>query len=276
MVSGILLILPTIGFALAAPVLVQEKRQAGVDVVHLPKDVTTMWGKRGDDLNKLFLMLEDHFPKPEESSAARPSSSSPPSGSDHEWTVVEKPPPSIPEKPSPVSSPGHAAPSPESLTESGYGSMKGDTQPGPSIESDHESMAVHAPLSTPVFPAWFLTDHGYMGPHAPKPNQLGLDSDDRLVVEEPPSGPASPTKYDVYHEYQVLHPPPPSPGSASSISSIESDHDVADVSPSSSVLSTNPDRRSMGADSRLGDLQVVRDALKGNAKEWHPASPGMF
>ena len=39
LVFGILLILSIIDrdFALAAPVLVQEKRQAGVDVLHIPK-----------------------------------------------------------------------------------------------------------------------------------------------------------------------------------------------------------------------------------------------
>ncbi len=46
-VSGILLILPIIDFALAAPVLVQEECQAYVDVVHIPKDVITVLEKRG-------------------------------------------------------------------------------------------------------------------------------------------------------------------------------------------------------------------------------------
>jgi hypothetical protein len=138
-VSGILLILPIIDFAVAAPVLVQEKRQAGVDVVHIPEDAITMLGKRGDELNELWLKLfghpEDHFAKPEESSAARPSSSSPPSGPADGWTDVKQPLPSIPEEPSPVSSPDHAPPSPGSLTESGYELMKGVAPPGPSVET---------------------------------------------------------------------------------------------------------------------------------------------
>ncbi|KAN0123263.1 hypothetical protein V8E52_003216 [Russula decolorans] len=54
-VSGILLILSIIDFALAAPVLVQEKRQASVDVVHIPKDVITVLGKRGsEEVEKLM------------------------------------------------------------------------------------------------------------------------------------------------------------------------------------------------------------------------------
>src|ERR1700747_79183 len=103
---GTLLIVP---IALAAPVLVQETRQAGVDVVHIPEDAITTLGKRGTNLDEMWLKYlrhsEDHFPKPEEESAARPSSPSPPSGPVHEWTDVEQPPPSIPKRPSPVSSP---------------------------------------------------------------------------------------------------------------------------------------------------------------------------
>ena len=70
-ISGILLI---IDLAVAAPVLVQEKRQADVDVVHIPEDAITMLGKRGDELDKLWLKLFKHpenyfFEKPEASSA---------------------------------------------------------------------------------------------------------------------------------------------------------------------------------------------------------------
>ena len=45
-VFGIILILYIIDFALAAPVLVQEKRQAYVDVVHTPKGARTASRKR--------------------------------------------------------------------------------------------------------------------------------------------------------------------------------------------------------------------------------------
>jgi hypothetical protein len=55
-VSRIILILTVITFALAAPALVQDKRQACVDGVHLPKDVITVLGKRTleEDLNVLW------------------------------------------------------------------------------------------------------------------------------------------------------------------------------------------------------------------------------
>jgi hypothetical protein len=89
-VFGILLILSIIDFVLAAPVLVQEKRQACVDVVHiLPRDLITVLGKRGpgeEDLDKLADLgryLAKEYLKtgkePVESSDVRaPSSSAPP------------------------------------------------------------------------------------------------------------------------------------------------------------------------------------------------------
>ena len=245
-VSGILLILPIIDFTVAAPVLIQEKRHVGVDVVHIPEDAITLLGKRGDadDLDELLRIYEDHFAKPEESSAARPSSAM----SDADYELVD----------------AHAPPN-----------------PGTSTESGHELPEVHAPPPTQVFPTWFHPDHadyGLMGAHSSLPNvgpsnprpSTEFDSDQKLPVEEQPSKPAPPTKIDRDHEYQVVHPPTPSPGSSSST---ESDHEMVDVPPSSSVSSTNPDRRSMGVDSRRSEsLQAVSDALKGNAKEPHPAS----
>ena len=76
-VTGILLILSVIDFAFAAPVLVQEKRQASVDVVNTPRDAITVLGKRGNaELEKL---LDEYFKamgKPAESSNAHVSSSS--------------------------------------------------------------------------------------------------------------------------------------------------------------------------------------------------------
>jgi hypothetical protein len=100
----------------------------------------------------------------------------------------------------------------------------------------------------------------------PGPLTTEFDFDHRLIVEEPPSRPASPTEFDADQEYQVVHPPAPSPGSASPT---KPDYEMVDVPPSSSVSSTNPERQSMGAGShsQLENLQAVSDALKGNAKE---------
>ena len=238
-VSGIFIILPIIDFAVAAPVLVQEKRQALINMELIPKDTTIMLEKRGDEmddwdklmlvynnhLSKPGLVHEDHFAKPEEESAARPSSSSLPS--------VGQPLSPIPE--------------------------------GPPIESDHELTSEHAPLSSPVFPTWFNPDSGLMNSeaHAPKPNSGPLDprpstelgSENMLVAEEPPSRSASPTELEADHEYEMVHPP------------TQSDHETVDVPPSSSVSSTNPVGRSMGTGFRLENLQGVSDALKGNVKE---------
>jgi hypothetical protein len=254
--SGILLIIPIINFAVAVPVPVQANRHAPVDMELMPGDAITMLGKRVyelDDLMKAYkayvadpethdnqfanmkLLDENYFAKPEESPAARPSSSSPPSGAIDEWTDVGKPLQPIPEEP-------------------------------PTAPIDHGLTGMRAPLSNPVLPSWFHPDSESMGTHAPKPNSgpsnpgpstvsdsnsrlvvgklsmpaspLGSFDDLRLVAEEPPSTPSSPTKLGVDHEYEMV-----------------------DAAPSGPVSSKNPGRRSMGTNSRLENL------LKGNAKE---------
>ena len=58
-VFGVLLILSITDLALAAPVSVQGKRQASVDVAHIPRDVITVFEKRGDEeLEKLGEYVE--------------------------------------------------------------------------------------------------------------------------------------------------------------------------------------------------------------------------
>jgi hypothetical protein len=256
-VSGILLILPIIDFAVAAPTLLQEKRQAGADVVHIPKDAITMLGKRGDESTELLLKLlrlgpsRDHFAKPE-SSAAHPSSSSPQLAPADGWTDLTQPLSPIPEEPSPVSSPDHAPPNPGSLTESGHELMDWDVPPGPS-----------SPASSTIS----STGHEMMGSHAlPNPG-TSIESDHEMVDVSPPP-PPSPIQTD--HEMVDV---PPSLGSASpiqtdhemvdvpplsgSVSPIESDHKMVGVPPSSSVSLTNPNRKSMGA-ARVGSLSGKR------------------
>jgi hypothetical protein len=209
-----------------------------------------MLGKRAGELDKLLYTYKDYLAKQGESSASRPLSSPPPSGPDHEWTVVEKPPPSIPEKPSTMSDADYELVGAHGLP-----------NPGPSTESGHESTEVHAPLSTQVFPTWFDSDRaddGSMRAHASPPNLVPSnprpstesDSDHRLVADEPPSRPASPTEFAGDQENPVVHPP----------SSLPKDFDDDMY---------EPDRRSMslGADSRSENPQAISDALKGNAKE---------
>jgi hypothetical protein len=89
-VLGILLILSIIDFALPAPVLVQEKRQARVDVVHIPRDVITVLWKRGEE--ELAQLMEEYFKqlKSVHPQAAHASSSSVPLGPGHYLTNEEQ------------------------------------------------------------------------------------------------------------------------------------------------------------------------------------------
>ena len=58
-VFGVLLILSITDLALAAPMSVQGKRQVSVDVAHIPRDVITVFEKRGDEeLEKLGEYVE--------------------------------------------------------------------------------------------------------------------------------------------------------------------------------------------------------------------------
>jgi hypothetical protein len=106
-VSGILLTLHFIDFALAAPVPAQEIPHTGDDVMDIPKDATTMLGKRDSKFNDLlFVLFGDRYVNPEELPAA--IRLAPADG----WTDATQPLASIPEEPEPVSSPDHGSPSP--------------------------------------------------------------------------------------------------------------------------------------------------------------------
>ncbi len=86
-VSRIFLILSTINFVIAAPVLVQDKRQACLDVVHNPEGAITVLGGRGGDEVELVEFFDKLLTKPESSGSA-------PSNPDHGVTnVVDGPPP---------------------------------------------------------------------------------------------------------------------------------------------------------------------------------------
>ena len=92
-VSGTLFILSIIDFALAAPLLVQENRQPCVNVVHMPKNVITVLGKRaGEDLLDEFYKWMEKQVGP---SGAHAGSGSAPPRPDH-WStnVVQGPMPS--------------------------------------------------------------------------------------------------------------------------------------------------------------------------------------
>ena len=116
-ISGIL-ILPIIDVALAAPVPVQEKPRARVDVVHITEDTMTMLGKRAGELDELWVELfGDAGSTSEEEplrdlSPAHPLSSSEQSGPADGSMEVEQPLPSVPEEPSQGSNPDHAPSNP--------------------------------------------------------------------------------------------------------------------------------------------------------------------
>ena len=215
-VSGLLLILPFIDFALAAPVLVQEKRQAYVDVVHIPKDVITVLRKRGfDDLEKL---VEDFFntgvKPPIESSDAHASSSSAPPGPDHGSTNVVHAP-----GPNPASSPSLGSMQDvwgDALSDQWWYKSHDESHgqpytPGPSESGglDHESTGAHAPQPDPdPRPSTdSYLDWNFWVPPLSRP---AYDSENQVEhVQQPNSGPLADPDFDWDHWMNSEDPPPP-------------------------------------------------------------------
>ena len=126
---------------------------------------------------------------------------------------------------------------------SGTGVNAPTPKPAPSTESD-DLEGMDAPLSAKVFPTWFHSDNKLLGVPASRPN-LGLsnprpstefDSNHRLSMVKPPSRPASQTEFNADQEYQAAHPP----------AQFDAVHAYEDM----------PDRRSMGADSQLGNMAM--------------------
>jgi hypothetical protein len=202
-VSEILLIVPIVDFALAAPVLVQEKRQAHIDMLEMPSNPITVLGKRAG----MGKYLEDWVVPPVESSAAHESSSPAPL----EMSVMNAPAPN----------------------------------PGPLTESEHSLAGMDAPLSSPVYPAWFHPDNELLGAHPPQPNtgpsnpSTELDSGPRLVAEEPPPR-VKPSLSKSHIEMGIIPPKP--------------------------KVVYGPDRESMRAVS-IGETSTDSDVLQGQAKE---------
>ena len=96
--------LPIINFAVAAPALSPEKRQAGVDVAHIPEDAVTMLGKRvgPGEFDKAFLekiskfdFLDDDLLAPE-AQAPKPKPDPKPSNEGPSNPGSSKPGPSKP------------------------------------------------------------------------------------------------------------------------------------------------------------------------------------
>ena len=177
-VSGIILILSFIDFALAAPALVQRNHQAGVDAVHIPKDAITMLGKRGAD--ELEHVVEEYFKtsvKPVEPSDARASLSSAPPGPDQGLTNMEQAP-----GPIPASSTAN-----QRLLEP---SSSSDDRWSQSYEGDDVFHDV--PLDGPTS-SEYGSHHGSTGAHAPLPK-----------LPDPKPSPSTDSKL----EMSLLDPPP--------------------------------------------------------------------
>ena len=218
-VYGIFLIFPIVDFALAAPVLAQDKHQASDDIADMPTYPIIVLGKRVGDSdiegegielvgNWIPKPIKNYIPiaKPKESSAAHGSSSS---------TSLE--PGDV--KPNAINDP---AQNPE--------------------ESPHLLTGVHAPLTGQVNPTYFHPDNELLGAHAETPTMpTDLGSDHTVVVE-----PSSPTKGpSTEPDFEMVHGPQLIPIS----SSTESGFEMVDMPPSGQASSTDSNRESMSADS---------------------------
>ena len=244
-VCGTLLILLIVDFALAAPVLVQEKRQAYADMAVITTyPIAVLW-KRGG-LEHEVEIIENYIPlfKQEESSDAHASSSSAPQKEPKNgWSDDNELLQTIPEGWSPASSPDRAS----------------DTQ------SAQMLAGVHAPLSsTPVLPTWFHPGNELSEEAHASPPNTGLsnpstvsDSDNRLVAEQPPL----PKESSTVSGSEMVY-PPPSPKESPTVS----DFEMVYPPPSGSVPSTDPNSESMSADIPSENLQTDSYASKGQAK----------
>ena len=168
-VCGILLLFSIIDFALAAPVLVQEKHQTSVDEVHMPRDVITVLGKRMDDDFEEFSRFVNGYFKPWKELVA--SSSSAPPGLDHGSTnAVQAPVPDL--APSDAHAPSSSAPpGPD------HGSTKAVQAPVPDLAPS----VAHAPSSSaPPAP-----DHGSMNvmQQTPAPDPVASTANPIPLVE---------------------------------------------------------------------------------------------
>jgi hypothetical protein len=220
-VSGILLILSIIDFAIAAPILVQEKRHASVDVVHIPKDVITVLGKRGEeDLAKLAEEFAKTWGKPIDSSGAHTSSSSAPAGPDHESTDVMQGP--APNPASSTANPGllmePSSPSSTAAIPDSYGDLYNYNAAWDDKVSNKGSDTSMEPLFTPGSSAYGSDDEWAMQKlppiRIPGPSP-GADPNfnwDYWRDAPSPQKPSSPNDFGLAPEYQMGHVQEPDAG----------------------------------------------------------------
>jgi hypothetical protein len=225
-ISGILLILSIVDFALAAPALVQEKRQASVVVSHTPKDVITVLGKRWNELELLETQWKKYFDDLghlEESSssssspATHSSSSSAPSSPDHGSTNVAQAP-----QPNPAS-PDHGSTNVAQAPQPNPASPTANLHQWDDVYSYKGNDGSHGPLYTPTSSAYASSGYGsdqeFAKAHAPEPNSnpwSSTDSDSSTDPDfdwndplAPPPRPASPNEFGQASEHHAENSPSP-------------------------------------------------------------------
>jgi hypothetical protein len=304
-VSGIFLILSIIDFALAAPVLVQEKRQASVTAAHIPKELITLLGKRWEeDLVKPWEKYYETLVDSEEPSATLTLS-----------TNVGQPPAPDP-APDPASStanpyPYIRPPSPASTVSTSWEDRYFEMFHHVSDLSDNDLHGLlytptssgygddelHGPLYTSTASSGYSSDHEFTKAHEPQPNansrpstepdsesstQPDFDWNYWMNSEDPPpQGPVSPKEFGQAHAY---YPDPPStsgyaPGPPPTMP--EPKHELETPPPSNlgspkepeeevaprPATSPHLDDQSLSADTQPVDLQAAIYAVKGKAKE---------
>jgi hypothetical protein len=210
-VSGILLILSIIRFALAAPVLVQEKRQACGDVAHIPRDVITVLGKRVD--LELQRLIEGYFERvktgenPVESTYTHASSNPALVGPDHASA-------SLVHAPAPNPAPSTSDPNPlleplnpSSTASSAESDSDWEEYKWPEVIGHDGADTLH---TYPEGVSSIGLQDGLTGAHvlSQNPNKSPLTNPDPLAEEDPPPKRPALSKLEEFgqtNEYQVEH-----------------------------------------------------------------------
>ena len=224
-VTGILqvLVLSIIDSALAAPVLVQEKRQASVDLVHKPREVITVLGNRGlEGMGKPMEELVETSEKPAELSDAHTSSSSALPMPDHGLTNEAGAPAS-----NPASSPTNPDPLMEPSSVSSTADLKPVAQQDALSESDDESdyewlynsdhepiVPINSPSSTEFDSDRELTEP-LTEPYMPSSNRNPNENYWPILEDQPsskrPKLESSNEFGQAHDDQQVVHKPLPNP-----------------------------------------------------------------
>ena len=249
--SGILLIVPIVDFALAVPVKVQENRQARPDMADILEYPISMLGKRGkieevagERVETLIPTIENYFGKPEVLSAAKGPSSSAPSEAGHVSTNAPAP------------------------------------NPGPSTQPPYVmNTGLKGPLSSSMFPKWFHSDNMILDVHGSQP--IPADSGHRAVTEEP-SSPTRESPTGSESSFELVGGSP-----SGSVSSTDPSRESMSADPSLENIHTDSDslkgrtresRRNSGTAEDVGDRNAAQREFPAQLEKSRglnePAGPG--